>query len=111
MEFGEVYVINADGSDLQRLTDGGGIGDWSPDGEYFAYSDDPDADGHSDIYLIKADGSDRTRLTSGVGATCASAGLASNCYRFVSPRERPGSFVGEGEVYGASADSLPTWSR
>lgn len=54
-----VYVINADGSNLVRLTDrGAGKPAWSPDGQFLAFN------GRDfEIYVMNADGSNRTRLT------------------------------------------------
>lgn len=60
----EIYLINADGSDLKNLTNNSANDlqpTWSPDGKYIAYSSD--RDGHLEIYVMKADGSEQTRLT------------------------------------------------
>jgi Tol biopolymer transport system component len=62
----EVYVMNADGLDQQRLTrtkGGGGGSDptWSPDGQRIAFASNPE--GNSDVYVVNADGSDLRRLT------------------------------------------------
>ncbi len=63
----KIYVMDADGSDVTRLTDGFGITDnkpaWSPDGQYIAFFRVND----SQIYRMKADGSDVTPITSGGG--------------------------------------------
>jgi len=61
---GEIYVMNADGSEQTRLTDD--MADardpsWSPDGTAIAF--DSNRDGDFEIYLIGADGSDLTQLT------------------------------------------------
>ena len=80
-----LYVINADGSGLKRITDRGAAGvlsgwesAWSPDGEQVAYLNvwaDEDSDGFIDrgdirLMLVNADGtgervliSDELRLT------------------------------------------------
>lgn len=55
----EIYLINADGSDLTRLTDdpaSDSLPAWSPDGRQMAFSSD--RNGNSNIYVINADGSD-----------------------------------------------------
>ncbi len=61
----ELYVMNADGSDVTRLTDTGGhiVGypRWSPDGQRIAFVSDQN--GNHDIYLVNADGSGLTQLT------------------------------------------------
>ena len=61
----EIYVMNADGSDLTRLTNhdaGDGEPAWSPDARRIAFSSN--RDGNGDIYVANADGTDLTRLTS-----------------------------------------------
>ena len=61
----EIYAMNADGTDVVRLTDNS-IHDegpvWSPDGERIAFTSGPeDLDG--DIWVMDADGSDRMQIT------------------------------------------------
>ncbi len=60
----EIYVMNADGGHLRRLTDHPGRDDqptWSPDGQWIAFSST--RDGIFEIYIMRADGSDLRRLT------------------------------------------------
>jgi TolB protein len=59
----DIYVINIDGSGLQRLTNGGdNLGpSWSPDGNWIAFTSF--RDGNNEIYIVQADGSRETRLT------------------------------------------------
>jgi len=60
----EIYVVNVDGTGLQRLTnDAGSDVDpaWSPDGKRIAFASD--RAGNSDIYVMDADGSNVVRRT------------------------------------------------
>jgi len=64
----EIYAVDADGSDLARLT-ADGSGDfapaWSPDGSRIAFSSD--REGTGDVFLMAPDGSNVTRRTEGLG--------------------------------------------
>jgi Tol biopolymer transport system component len=65
----EIYTMNADGSDLERLTkeDGADAAPrWSPDGRRIVFHHT--RDGASQIYVMNADGSAQTRLTDSVAA-------------------------------------------
>jgi len=60
----EIYVINADGSDMERLTNNSAADSWptwSPDGARIAFASG--RDGNTEIYVMNADGSDAERLT------------------------------------------------
>lgn len=59
-----LYVVDADGSNLRRLTDHPGFDytpDWSPDGKTIAFLSD--RDGFRELYAMDADGSNVRRLT------------------------------------------------
>jgi TolB protein len=62
----EIFVINADGSGLRRLTRNNVADwepDWSPDGQKIAWlSRGPNGTG-ADVFVMNADGSDRRNLT------------------------------------------------
>ncbi|MGB9723151.1 MAG: TolB family protein, partial [Chloroflexia bacterium] len=59
-----IYVMNADGSGVTRLTNhpaGDKHPAWSPDGKKIAFQSE--RSGGTDIYVMNADGSGVTRLT------------------------------------------------
>ena len=62
----DIYVMDADGSNVRQLTDatyGDNFPAWSPDGEWIAYSATVFYDGQSrarpDLWLVRPDGSDK----------------------------------------------------
>jgi len=69
----DIFVMNADGSEVTNLTNNPNSNDvrpvWSPDGREIAFVRDPDIStiGDSDIWRMKADGSSPTKLTSNTG--------------------------------------------
>jgi TolB protein len=61
----DIYVMNADGSNVTQLTTNpsyDGAPTWSPDGQRLAFASE--RDGNVDVYVIDADGSNEVRLTS-----------------------------------------------
>ena len=60
-DLGEVYVMNADGSGVTRLTTTGGVFEpaWSPDGTKIVFENERDGE----IYVMNADGSGARNLT------------------------------------------------
>jgi len=69
----DLYLINSDGSGLQRLTDNGNSNRdpaWSPDGAQLAFTSltegEEGAVQASEIYLMNADGSDQRSVTAGL---------------------------------------------
>jgi Tol biopolymer transport system component len=62
----EIYVMDANGSNVTRVThEGGGYPVWSPDGEHIAFISD--RDGETNLYVTDADGSNAIRLSYGIG--------------------------------------------
>jgi len=64
--FGEVYIMDADGSHQQRLTDWPGYDGgtfFTPDGERIVWRHFEPGSMRADVYTMKLDGSDRQRLT------------------------------------------------
>lgn len=62
----QLYVMDADGSNIRQVTDlndMGGRSTWSPDGTKLAFYRGPAGD--HDIFVINVDGTNPTRLTSG----------------------------------------------
>jgi Tol biopolymer transport system component len=64
----DLFVANADGSDVVRLTSDGTsrLPAWSPDGSEIAYTSQPSG-GTSQIFVMDADGSDAHQVTTGNG--------------------------------------------
>jgi len=58
---GNIYTVNADGSDLELLIEDGFWADWSPDGTQIVFASQ--RDGNVELYLADADGGNQRRLT------------------------------------------------
>ena len=64
--FGEIYIMNADGSDQIQLTDSPGYDGgpfFTPDGEHIVWRHFTPDGSEADIYTMRTDGSNRRRLT------------------------------------------------
>jgi len=64
----EIYVMDADGTNLVKLTNNAAIDqgpDWSPDGTQIAFMSSREGD--RDIYVMEADGTNPVKLTGGEG--------------------------------------------
>lgn len=64
--FGEIYLMNADGSDVRRLTDAAGYDGgpfFSPDGQRIVWRRFDESGMNADIWIMKLDGTDKRRIT------------------------------------------------
>jgi Tol biopolymer transport system component len=64
--FGDIYIMNADGSDVRRLTDAPGYDGgpfFSPDGQRIVWRHFEENGALADIWTMKTDGSDKRRIT------------------------------------------------
>jgi len=62
----DVYVVNADGTGLRRLTTDPAADfdpSWSPDGKRIAYRHETNGDSTAEIYVMNDDGSERRNVT------------------------------------------------
>jgi len=115
----EIYKINADCSNLTRLTFNGAQHFrtvWSPDGTKLAFTSD--SSGNFDIWVMNADGTNPVQLTTSTGSDDAPSWSVTNKIAFGSNRD------GNGEIYVMNADgsgqtrltnnstedSYPAWS-
>lgn len=104
-----IAVVNADGTELTKLTDGSAFDTasaWSPDGTQLAFVSDRDAPpaervSQQDIYLMQADGTSIQRLTDAPGRDICPA-WSPNGLRiaFIADREQTGTF----NIYIMNAD-------
>jgi Tol biopolymer transport system component len=119
----EIYVINADGTGLTRLTDDPGSDfypAWSPDGSRIAFTSS--RDGHQNIYVMNADGSGVTQLTTSTTAYGSQApawcgtkiAYMSDAYIQAFPDVYVMNEDGTGQtrltIGNATFDQYPTWS-
>jgi TolB protein len=75
---GTIYVMNADGSAMRRISPAGGAAltgqPWSPDGTRLAYGYRRSDRAPSEVHVVRADGRGRRRLTAGEEPTWSPAG-------------------------------------
>jgi Tol biopolymer transport system component len=116
----EIYVMDADGTNVTRLTNSPGAdrhATWSPDGSQIVF--ESERDGNREIYVMDADGSNQIRLTNDPAAD-RYADWSPDGSRIVFRSDRDGN----SEIYvmdadgsnvtrltnHAAADDLPAWS-
>jgi len=101
---GEIYVMNADGSNVKRLTNN--LSDdygpkWSPDGRKILF--DSDRDGNKEVYVMDADGANQTRLTNNIATDSATSWSPdSSQIAFASNRDHPNFY--NFDIYVMKAD-------
>lgn len=96
----DLYIANADGSDMRRITDHGAVDyqpAWSPDGTRLAFTSA--RDGHQEIYLVQPDGSGLSQLTRG-SAHNSDPSWSRDGRQLLFRSERDGS----GQIYVMNAD-------
>ena len=102
----DIYIMDADGSNLSRLTDHPGWDSkpaWSPDGSKIAFRSN--RNGNSEIWVMEADGSNPTNITNYQGADHAPAWFPDGT-KIVFQSSRDGGFA---DIYVMDADgSDPT---
>ncbi len=108
----EIYVMDADGSNVRRLTHtpgegtGSGTPDWSPDGKKIAFVSGPKDWTEVEIYVMDADGSHVQRLTNTPGRHNWTPRWSPDGKRIVFRSNRSGDPKNEnaGEIYVMNAD-------
>jgi TolB protein len=118
----QIYVMNADGSNSRRLTNGpvnNSNAAWSPDGKMIAFA--RSGDGNVEIYVMQADGSNPHGLVGGyqpawspdgkrIAFTIGGPGLNDDSYVYTVNAEGTGGTYIAGDYWPYEAASDPAWS-
>lgn len=113
MHSSELFIINADGTDPQRLTHNNvadGYPSWSPDGQYIAFRSS--RSGNREVYVIEVATRTLTQLTfaeahehdSSTAPDWSPDGSQITFERFLSTRDRVGAGFAGKSIYVMSAD-------
>jgi len=102
----EIFVMNADGTEVRQLTDNDSVGtllSWSPDGDRIAFA--KWLDGDHEIFVMNADGTEERQLTDNDDSDMhASWSPDGKQIAFSSDR------YGESEIFVMNADGTNTYS-
>ena len=118
---GEIYVMNADGSEQKNLTNSpayDGYPCWSRDGRRIAFVSDSDGDGNGEIHIMNSDGSEQKKLTDDPTANLCPVWSPAGKIAFISLRNgNPEIYVMNGDgseqkrlTRNSLIDESPCWS-
>ena len=98
----KIYVMDADGSNVKRLTNLDGVDPvWSPDGHKILFGSE--RDGNPELYVMDEDGSNQTRLTRNLAADGATSWSPDGSkIAFASNRDNPNPY--NWDIYVMDAD-------